>query len=1098
MYLRLKMKRASALFCMLMLCLVSVAQVKTITGQVSDATGEPVIGATVFVKGSTSNGVITDIDGNFSLSNVNSTDVLQVQFLGYTPQEITVGEKSQIFVKLREDNNELEDVVVVGYGTMKKKDLTGSVATVKGDALTKVPVPNIAEALTGKLPGVRVTTSDGSPDAEIVIRVRGGGSITSDNTPLYIVDGFPTESISDISSNDIEDITVLRDASSTAIYGSRGANGVILITTKGAKSGKSRVNYNGFLQTKRIANRLEAMNTYDYIMSNYEYAMLRGSDDVANFEKNFGVYDDFDIYKSMDAIDWQDDMFGANVITQSHNVSVSGGTEKTMYSLSGTYDYNGGLMPNNDYQRLSVSFKLNHQINKNVKLGLNARISDQEVNGSGTQGGTYKIRTSQAVTSVATNGLSGFVTPDFSSMSDDEYQEYLNSTMTLAEQAARYWRKREQRRFQFNASLDWKIIEGLTLHGEGGYTYGFNDTKNWWGATTTNASYEGGMPLAEWQKQNSTRVRGSAHLTYDFKLGRDDSHRFSIMAGTEYGSNASAYNQMHGSKFSKSYTPEQVFDNFSKGGGTPTIKSYTSPNDNLVSFFGRINYNFNERYLLTLTAREDGSSKFLSEDNRHWGFFPAAAFAWRVLEEDWMQPAKDWMSNLKLRVSYGTAGNDNIKSDAAFRLYSVDSGSKRYGVGDVENHHYVSGTTIANPLLTWESMITRNIGIDFGFFDERINGTVDFYWNSTKDLLVEHTITAPGYTKVYENSGKTTNKGVELALNASIVRKPNFTLDANFNIGFNKGEIDKLKGDLQSMPFPSGWAGTDNKNQEDYIAKVGQPIGMIYGWICDGYYTTDDFESYDPVTKKYTLKEGQADATALLGGQIGTRPGTIKLRDISGADGVPDGVVDSYDRTIIGDTNPICQGGFGFSGTFLRDFDFTANFTYSIGNDVYNANKIASSQQYRSGSYPNMLNDFRPSNAYSYLNPQTGELLTTLEELAYWNEGANAKEYWSPYSFGSAVVVPTSWAMEDASFLRLQSLTLGYTLPKALTTKVGVQNCRFYVTATNLFCLTNYSGYDPEVSTYARNSSYSGLTPGIDYSSYPKSRGWTFGLNVTL
>ena len=274
MYLRFLKKRASLLMGMLALSLASVAQVKTVTGQVSDATGEPVIGATVYVKGSASNGAVTDIDGNFSLSNVNSADVLQVSFIGYTTQEITVGEKKQIIVKLHEDNNELEDVVVVGYGTMKKKDLTGSVATVKGDALTKVPVPNVAEALAGKLPGVRVTTSDGSPDAEIVIRVRGGGSITSDNTPLYIVDGFPTESISDISSNDIEDITVLRDASSTAIYGSRGANGVILITTKGAKSGKSRVNYNGFLQTKRIANRLEAMNTYDYIMSNYEYAML--------------------------------------------------------------------------------------------------------------------------------------------------------------------------------------------------------------------------------------------------------------------------------------------------------------------------------------------------------------------------------------------------------------------------------------------------------------------------------------------------------------------------------------------------------------------------------------------------------------------------------------------------------------------------------------------------------------------------------------------------------------------------------------------------------------------------------------------------------
>ncbi len=1095
MYLRQQIRKASAFLCMLMLCMVSLAQTKQVTGSVTDAAGEPIIGATVMVKGSVSNGTVTDLDGAFTLSGVKNDDVLQINYMGYVAQDVKVGNKDKLFVRMREDSNDLDDVVVVGYGTMKKKDLTGSVASVRGDALAKVPVPNVAEALTGKLPGVRVTTTDGSPDAEIIIRVRGGGSITGDSSPLYVVDGFPTESISDISSNDIEDITVLKDASSTAIYGSRGANGVILITTKGAKAGKSRVNYNGFIQTKTIANRLKPMDTYDYIMSNYEYAMLRGSDNVASFEEYFGVYEDLDIYKSVDPIDWQDDMFGADVITQSHNISLSGGTEKTMYTLSGTYDYNGGLMPQNDFRRYSFNLKLKHQINKNLDFGLNARIGDTRVNGSGTQGGTYKIRTSQAITSVATNGLSDYITPDFSSMSDDEYQEYLNSKLTLAEQAARYWRQRDNRRFQFNASLDWKIIKGLKLHAEAGYTFGFNELKNWWGETTTNASYEGGKPLAEWTKTNRTSARESAYLTYDFKLGKDDEHNFSVMAGQDYSVDGSNNNFMHGSLYSPEYTPEQVFDNFSKGGGAPTVKSYTSSDDILFSVFGRINYNFKDRYLLTLTARDDGSSKF-NRGNR-WAFFPAAAFAWRISEEKWLENSKDWLSNMKLRVSYGTAGNNRIPNTAALDIYSLDGGSKRYGVGDVENHHYKPGTVLPNETLVWETMITRNVALDFGLFNERINGSVELYWNSTKDLLINHNITAPGYTTVYENCGKTSNKGLEVLLNASIVRTKNFTLDANFNIGFNKSEIEELAKGVESMPFPSGWAGTDNKNQEDYIARVGQPIGMIYGWVCDGYYTTDDFSSYDAATKTYVLKEGVPNSS-LCGGTIGVRPGTMKLRDISGPDGTKDCVVDSYDRKIIGDTNPVCQGGFGLSGTFLQNFDFTANFTYSIGNDVYNANKIASSQQYRSGTYPNMLNDFRPDNCYSYLNPNTGELLTSLEDLAYWNEGANAKQYWSPYSFGSAVIVPTSWAIEDASFLRLQSLTLGYTLPRALTTKVGIQNCRFYVTATNLFCLTDYSGYDPEVSSYARNSSYSVLTPGIDYSSYPKSRGWTFGLNVTL
>jgi hypothetical protein len=421
-------------------------------------------------------------------------------------------------------------------------------------------------------------------------------------------------------------------------------------------------------------------------------------------------------------------------------------------------------------------------------------------------------------------------------------------------------------------------------------------------------------------------------------------------------------------------------------------------------------------------------------------------------------------------------------------------------VGDVENHHYGikdgSRAILPNPDLTWETTITRNLGLDFGLFNERINGSIDLYWNSTKDLLVMHTITAPGFTHVYENCGKTTNKGVEIQLNASILQKKNFTLDANFNIGFNKSKVDEIKDGIDYLPFASGWASTDNKNQEDYIVRVGEPIGLIYGWKSAGYYTTDDFSSYDAATGKYILKEGVANVGSLLGGTIGVRPGTMKLVDVDG-----NGTIGDEDRVVIGDTNPTCQGGFGLNMTFLKNFDLSANFTFSIGNEVYNANKIASSQQYRSGTYPNMLNDMRPDNAYSYLNPETGQLLTSLEDLKYWNEGGNgkaAKEYWSPYSFGSAVIVPTDWAIEDASFLRLQSVTLGYTLPQNITKKVGISNCRVYFTATNLFCITKYTGYDPEVSSYARNNSYSSLTPGIDYSSYPKSRGYTFGLNVSF
>ena len=1055
---------------------------------VVDATGEAVIGASVLEKG-TRNGGVTDLDGNITIK-VQGDNPIVVSYLGMKPQTVSVKGKSTLKVVLEDDNTTLNDEVVIGYGTVRKKDLTGSVATVTGQDLVKVPVSNVSEALTGKMAGVNITTTDGSPDAEVLIRVRGGGSITGDNTPLIVIDGFQGGKLSDISPNDIEDITVLKDASSTAIYGSEGANGVILITTKNAKAGKTQINYNGYLQTKKVSKRMDVLDTYEYVMSNYEYSALRGESALNSFYKQFGVFDDLYLYKSQKAIDWQEDLFGESTLSQSHNVSLQGGTDKTKFNLSGTYDYNSGLMPNNDFSRYSFLFKLNHDINKNLKFSMTARVNDQEANGQGTQGGTYKVRTEQALYGVATKGLSGMITPDFSTMSDDEIVEWQRANMSLAEQSEQYWRKRNNRGFVFNGALDWTTpLKGLKAHLEGGYTYGFNEVKNWYGSTTTQASYVGGNPLADWTKTNTSSIRESFTLTYDTKLNKI--HHFNVMGGQEYRTSRSDNSAMSANNFSQAFTAEQVFANFGLG-TMQTMTGAVSANQNKVSFFGRVNYTLMDRYLLTFTLREDGSSQFA--DGHQWGFFPAAAASWRIIEEPWMAGAQSWLSNLKLRFSYGKVGNDKLPSYMFSQLYNTNSGSKRYGVGENANSHLAVTTVLANPLLTWEKRTTRNLGIDFGLFRERLTGNIDFYWNNTDDLLINHNIAAPGYTTVWENSASTSNKGVELTLNAALVQSKNFTLNANFNIGFDKSNVKGLANGLEEMTFASGWASTDNKNQQDYIVRIGDPIGLVYGWKSDGYYTTADFASFDETTGVYTLKDG-VPTTSLLGGTIGIRPGAMKLKDLNG-----DGVVDASDIDVIGDTNPDFAGGFGFNGN-IYDFDFNINFTYRYGNDIYNANKIQTTSRYRAGTYPNMRDDMRQANAYSYINPETGVLLRSLEDLAYWNEGGNGKarkEMWSPFSTGDAVVVPTDWAMDDASFLRLQSLTVGYTLPETITKKAGIQRLRLYVTGTNLFVISSYPGFDPEVSSYARNSSYSGLTPGIDFSSYPKSRAFTFGLNVTL
>lgn len=1065
---------------------VYAQQKKEIKGTVVDVNGEGLIGVSVSVTGATV-GTVTDLDGNFTLSVPANAKTLEAKYIGMKTQTVPIT-GNQVKIVMEDNSSELDEVVVIGYGTVKRRDLTGSVVSVQGETLAKVPVTNTAQALTGRLAGVQITTADGSPDAEMIIRVRGGGSVTGDNSPLYIVDGFPVSSINDISSADIQTIDVLKDASSTAIYGSQGANGVVIITTKSAKAGKTQVSYNGYLQSKKLSKRLKVLDPYEYVLWNYELALLDGDTGLKDIQKKYGVYDDYDLYKSQKGIDWQDDLFGANVLSYQHNVSLSGGSEKTRFALSATWNKDGGLMPNNDYERINVSFKLNHEISKTLSFTANARIIDTEANGSGTSGGTYKVRSTSAVTSPATKGLSGFTVIDPGSMTDEEYQDWLNSNVSLSEQASWYWQRRNEKTYNFTGGLDWKILKSLTYRLEAGYEYGFNEKKNWWGERTSNASYVGGLPLAEWTKTNRTTLRAANTLTWNQTFNK--AHKVDVLVGQELVSKGSDYNTMYGTHFSKDLSPEKVFANMGLADGTQDIRSFVNRDENLASFFGRAGYNYKERYLATLTLRADGSSKFAP--GNQWGIFPAGALAWRVIEEPFMEGLKGTLSNLKMRLSYGEAGNNRIK-DALYELNYAIQASKTYGLGDKQNNYYAAANSqLPNPDLKWETTITRNLGIDFGLWNEKLNGSIEIYKNTAKDLLIERSIVAPGYKTTVENTAQTSNKGIEVTLNAFLINKKDFHLNANFNIGFNKSNVDKIAGGLKLQEYASGWAGTDLKGSNDYRVIVGQPVGLIYGWVTDGYYTTDDFTSYDEAKKAYNLKDGVA-TTGLLGGKAGIRPGVIKLKDLDN-----NGVIDDDDRTIIGNTNPDFTGGFGINGDW-KGFDFSMMFNFVYGNDVYNANKIASSQQYRTGNYQsNLLSFMSGDNRYTYLDRNTGTLVTDLATLAEMNEGVNAKKYWSPASFGNASVLPHSWAVEDGSFLRLQNVTVGYTLPKSLTRKFMCDQFRIYCTLNNVWVWTNYSGYDPEVYSPVRGSSTSGLTPGVDYSSYPKSFSYTFGVNLTF
>lgn len=1039
---------------------------------------------------------MTGIDGDFSLSVPESAKTLIITYIGFSSKELPI-DRTTFNVVLEEDATGLDEVVVIGYGTARRKDLTGAVSSMQGTELAKIPVTSTTQAMTGRLAGVQITTADGSPDAEMIIRVRGGGSITGDNSPLYIVDGFPVSSIGDVAPTDIQDITVLKDASSTAIYGSRGANGVVLITTKSAQGGKTKVSYNGYIQGKKMAKKIDVMNPYDFVMFNYEKAALRNA--VSSFEKRFGAFDDLDLYKYQEGTDWQEEMFDNSDLSQSHNISVTGGSDKTKFALSGTYVNDNSLMKDNAYDRFNLNLKLNHQIAKNLKFDFGTRVSDTETKGVGTGGGTYKIRSYESLMKGPVNGLYDFIEIDPGTMDEADLEQYLNDTMTLQEKVNQFWRRKNERRYNFTGGLSWDILKNLTYRLEGGYNYLFRQQKDYFGARSSKAIQDGGsLPMGEWEKKDSWSYRVANTLTWNQTW--KEKHNLTAMIGQELNVSGSETNKMIGKFFQEEITPEKMFASMANNSGetgSRTISSSLGQEDRMASFFGRLNYNFDDRYLLTFTMRADGSSKF-SRGNR-WGYFPAFAAAWRVSEEEFMNSTSDWLSNLKLRGSYGEAGNNRIGSSMYETLYKIYSSSKYYGAGGIQNPHYtLNNTELANSSLRWETTVTRNVGLDFGVLNERISANLDWYWNTTKDLLVARQISLAGYSAVQENIGQTSNRGVELTLNAAVVQKKDFRVDLNFNIGFNKNKVDKLA-DTNEMSYRSEAFSSDTKERDDYRVIVGQPLGLIYGFVYDGIYQVDDFETYIDAngntqfqfdaSGNYILKEGIARNGYLSGSNGGIRPGAMKLQDLDG-----NNEIDANDRRIIGKTAPKNTGGFGIN-VMYKGFDFSALFNWVYGNKIYNMDKIVSTQSYRT-SYANLRDYMNPAtSAWTYLDRTTGEIITDYETLKTMNEG---KSYWSPLTIPDNNPIVTSWAVEDGSYLRLQNITLGYTLPKTFTQKFACEQFRLYCTLNNLYTWTDYTGYDPEVNSAIRGSSTSGVTPGVDFSAYPKSISWTLGVNVTF
>ena len=1083
----------------LLVSAVAFSQPVTVRGNVTDASnGEGIPGANVVVKGTTT-GTITNADGDFTLNVPSVNATLVVTFIGYAAQEIPLSGRSTVSVSLEPETTQLDEIIAVGYGQAKRADFTGSIATISGKELQKVPVASAADALKGRMPGVNVQTTDGSPDAEIVIRVRGGGSVTQDNSPLYVVDGFIVSSISAIPPTDITSINVLKDAAATAIYGAQAANGVVIITTRQPVAGKIMISYNGYAQLKTLPadRKYDVLSPYEYVLAQYEYAKLRSDSDVRNFEKFFGKYDDLELYKSKKATDWQQELFGRTTLSQLHNVSISGGTEMTKMSISFTNNNDEWLLVGSGYKRNVINIKLNQQLAKTLKFEGYARITDIVVDGAGTAGGS-QLRVKDGITTRPVNGIADELDIDLTTIdSSDDYQSFLLSLINPLDLVKDDWRQRNEKGYVLNAGLAWEVIPDLVAKTTLTHNTGFREDLRYYGPnTSTSRQQYNSLPLGTVGETKSMNYRWLNTVNYDFSnLG---AHELDFMLGHEIYSSGGKSSSVTVYNFRESMRPAELFANMALG--TTTGYSATeSTNQNRLSFFGRANYQFLKKYLFTATLRSDASSKFTKENRV--GIFPAFALGWKMSEEPFLKNVQ-WINELKLRASYGETGNDRIPANATKFLFEAEyENGPAFGT-NLENAFYKpSGSTLFNPDIVWETTVNRNAGLDFILFRGGIRGNFDLYWNSTNNLLLQSAISPiSGFTTQWNNIGSTSNKGIELLMTALLVDKEDFTLSANVNFGINKSRIDKLDETNQRF-FQSNWASTDLKDRDDYYLAVGRTIGLIYGYQTDGYYTVDDFSGYDEVTKRYILKEGVPDNRNVLG-VSSLRPGYLKLKDIGGGGenrDQPDGQINSQDRTVIGSTLPDALGGFGFDMTF-KGFDVSALFNWSLGNDMYNTGKIEFNQYYRT-NFGNMLNTMNSSNRFTYLDVDgtftgtPGGVVTDLEDLRTLNQG---KELWSgSNSFGTATAVIHSWAVEDGSFLRLNSLTLGYTFPGKTIRGLGMSNLRLYVTGYNLWLLTNYSGYDPEVST-TRNSSYAALTPGIDYSAYPRSRSVTFGVNVTF
>ncbi len=1041
---------------------MSYAQERTITGVItSDEDGSALPGVTILVKG-TSNGTVTDVDGNYQL-RVTQDAILVVSFVGFETKEIPVGSQSVIDVTMNLDVQQLEEVVVVGYGTQKKSDLTGAVSSVAGETLNSLVTANIDQALKGRVAGVQVTQNTGAPGGAVSIRIRGTSSITGSSEPLYVVDGIPLDGaggeisgfdwaggangqnrvnpLAGINPNDIVSIEVLKDASATAIYGSRAANGVVIVTTRRGKAGESRINYSGFYSSQQLPKKLDMMNLREYAA--YQVSIADEVDGI-NLNERF-----LDPSLLGEGTDWQDEVFRTAPI-QSHQLSISGGEDKFKYAISGGYFNQDGIIVGSGFERYTTRINLDAQVKEWFSVGTSMSYASIDEVITLNDGGDGVI--SQALQSSPATPVRDI---DGNFTGPQESTAQIGSNPVALALLRNNTLKREKLLANFYAELT--PIENLKIRTEYGLdnnhalNKAFNPTYEW-GVITNDVN-----DLRQREENNQFWIwKTYATYTMDFGL-----HNLTAMIGSEF-----QESNWNGSEVYKTNFVSNDIQVLNQGENSTVPTNGWLGSSALASYYTRMNYIFQDKYLFTFTMRADGSSKF--GPNNRWGFFPSGSFAWRVMNESFM-PQSEILTDLKLRVGYGEVGNQNIPNYAYGSALRTENST--YGTANVNER-------FSNPDLRWEATTQYNVGVDFGLWGGKIDGSVDYYNKQTRDLLLEVSLPAyisggdNGVGSPYSNVGKLENKGFEITINSYNIDRTNFSWNSNVNFTINKNKILEIDRDYTSNLY---WYANF---QTVTRTTVGKPVGIFYGYVTDGIFLDSAHIANSPVQVEDQTREGNQN---LIHQRDGVWPGDIKFKDING-----DGVIDSDDQVQIGNPNPDFTFGINNSFTY-KDFTLDLYLTGSYGAKVLNFSKVRNEQM--SSIYNNGAKTLNDRATIELIDPN---LPATASNVQVANPDTDIPRF-SQTDNNTNDRMSDRW-IEDGSYLRIQNIKFGYNLPGKWLNKAKIVSMNVYMSAQNVWTFTNYSGYDPEIGAFNQDP----LLQNVDMGRYPSPRVLTIGTSITF